>query len=1168
MSSVPGMNEESKLAVTVMRNKKVMSGKDLLHKLRWLIVFTWIIPAVFGIGFILMIGVLQPSQMLVILTSPLQPAYDLIWLAFIAWFLPWKVQPLADWLDNKPGCSAESAQLAVRRFPFFFWVTFLLYLVMAPASVIWAAELYTGFVATPYDWFRIELVALITSIIVGLPIFFLIFDMFGRALGASKLSRPILTIRTKVFLIGALVPLLIDTMLVQYYWTRTGYFSLETFGVWLLLEALAIGGSIIFAHSFGQSLSPLQILIATAHPLPAASISGLQARSTDEIGVLTSDYRVLLEKQWLQGEMQELNNSLLRSAGSDVGTAAVLRKIVELCCQATHTEQAFVLVYDKIANELVGVIQSGSDYRPEGHYRFRLDETALSVWIFNQRQTVAIDDVARDPRINRHIVELFNVHSAIGTPLRLDEERIGVLMAVTHDGPRHYSAFDISMIEGLAREAASALNAQQLREARAKAEKSHLEQQEMFGLILNSTAEGIYGVDMQGVCTFVNPACLSMLGYEKSEDLIGKPMHALIHHSYADGKPYPMAACAVLLSTREGKQAHADNEIHWRADGSSFPVEFWSRPIYRNDQIEGAVVTFVDITKRKQVEGRLQLTANVFTHAREGILITDTKGNIVEINDTFSRITGYSREEVLGQNPRMLRSGRQSAEFYVAMWKALLENGYWSGEMWNRRKNGEDYAELISISAVHDKDGKIISYLSLFTDITEMKEHQQQLEHIAHYDALTSMPNRVLLADRLQQGMAQSLRNSQGLAVTYLDLDGFKAVNDAHGHNVGDQLLIALAQRMKSALREGDTLARIGGDEFVAVLVNLESPQDYKQVLQRLLQAAADPVTVGGIVLQVSATIGVTLYPQDNTDADHLLRHADQAMYQAKLAGKNRYHLFDVSHDAAVQTQRESLAHIRHGIDQHEFVLHYQPKVNMKTGVVVGAEALIRWQHPERHLLSPAAFLPIIENHPFSVELGEWVIDTALSQMSEWHAQGLDIPLSVNIAAYQLQHDDFVTRLTALLAAHPDIKPSCLELEVLETSALEDVARVSGIMHACREMGVRFALDDFGTGYSSLTYLKRLPADMLKIDQSFVRDMLDDQDDLAIVKGVIGLASAFRRTVIAEGVETTAHGVLLLSLGCDLAQGFVIAHPMPASELLNWVDTWRPHSSWTGNISI
>ncbi len=569
------------------------------------------------------------------------------------------------------------------------------------------------------------------------------------------------------------------------------------------------------------------------------------------------------------------------------------------------------------------------------------------------------------------------------------------------------------------------------------------------------------------------------------------------------------------------------------------------------------------VIEKTASEASQQLAASVFTHAREGIMIADANGIIVEINDTFTHITGYSRADVIGKNPRLLQSGRQDREFYLLMWKTLNERSHWSGEIWNRRKDGEVYAEALTISAVRDATGQVQNYVALFTDITSVKEHQRQLEHFAHYDALTGLPNRVLLADRLQQAMLQSLRRNQSLAVAYLDLDGFKAINDQHSHGVGDELLIALSQRMKAALRDGDTLARIGGDEFVAVLVDLEKPQDCESVLQRLLQAAATPLTVGDTLLQVSASIGVTQYPEDAADADQLMRHADQAMYIAKLAGKNRYHHFDIEQDAAVKTRREDLEHIRGALERREFVLYYQPKVNMKAGVMTGAEALIRWQHPEQGLLAPAAFLPVIENHPISVELGEWVIDTALQQMSEWAAAGLHFPVSVNIGARQLQQGDFVERLTALLHAHPDVPPLGLELEVLETSAMEDIGHVSTVMQACRALGVGFALDDFGTGYSSLTYLKHLPAELLKIDQSFVRDMLDDPDDLAIVESVIGLASAFRRNVIAEGVESAAHGELLLTLGCEMAQGYGIARPMPARDLTGWLARWRPDPSWT-----
>jgi diguanylate cyclase (GGDEF)-like protein/PAS domain S-box-containing protein len=562
---------------------------------------------------------------------------------------------------------------------------------------------------------------------------------------------------------------------------------------------------------------------------------------------------------------------------------------------------------------------------------------------------------------------------------------------------------------------------------------------------------------------------------------------------------------------------------------------------------------------------RLQLAASVFSHAREGIMITDGGGAIVEVNDTFTEITGYSRAEALGHNPRaLLESGRQNEEFYANRRRALNEHGFWSGEVWNRRKSGEIFAEMLTISVVLDAAGATQNYVALFTDITPMKEHQRQLEHIAHFDALTSLPNRVLLADRLQQALTQCQRRARSVAVVYLDLDGFKAVNDLYGHALGDELLVALAHRMKAALRDGDTLARIGGDEFVAVLVDLDQVQDAEPVLERLLNAAANPVVLGELTLQVSASIGVTVYPQDGSEVDLLLRHADQAMYVAKQAGKNRYHLFDVAQDTAVKTQRESLEHIRHALAQHQFVLHYQPKVNMRTGAVMGAEALIRWQHPQRGLLAPAAFLPIIENHPLSVALGEWVIAAALQQMTQWKAQGLDLAVSVNIAARQLQQDDFAARLTQLLQRYPQVAPRQLELEILETSALEDIAQVFQAILACQALGVRFALDDFGTGYSSLTHLRHLPAEVIKIDQSFVRDMLEDCDDLAIVKGVIGLAAAFRRDVIAEGVETSAHGEQLLLLGCEMAQGYGIARPMPAADLPAWVAHWRPDATWTG----
>ena len=584
-----------------------------------------------------------------------------------------------------------------------------------------------------------------------------------------------------------------------------------------------------------------------------------------------------------------------------------------------------------------------------------------------------------------------------------------------------------------------------------------------------------------------------------------------------------------------------------------------------DNEVFGVLGIYEDITEHKLALAQVALSASVFAHSREGIMITDTGGRIMNVNEAFTRITGYDRDDVMGKNPRLLSSGRQGEAFYAALWGSLADKGHWYGEVWNRRKNGEVYAEMLNISAVRDAQGRPTHFVALFSDISLIKAHQKQLEHVAHFDALTGLPNRVLLADRLQQGMTQAQRRGQLLAVAFLDLDSFKGVNDAHGHEAGDQMLVALASRLKNALREGDTLSRMGGDEFVVVLVDLPDVASCEPLVSRLLLAAAEPVSWEGTQLRVSASLGVTFYPQaEEVDADQLLRQADQAMYQAKLAGKNRYHVFDAELDRSLRGHHESVERMRLGLDAQEFVLYYQPKVNMRTGVVTGAEALIRWQHPQRGLLPPGEFLPLIEGHALSVALGEWVIGTALTQMTLWAAQGLMLPVSVNVSAGQLQQPDFVERLTQILARHPLIKPGVLELEVLETSALMDLAHVSQVIETCRTLGVTFALDDFGTGYSSLTYLRRLPVTLLKIDQSFVRDMLDDPDDLAILKGVVGLANAFGRDVIAEGVETVAHGARLLQLGCELAQGYGIARPMPAQALPGWAATWRPDPSWTG----
>lgn len=701
--------------------------------------------------------------------------------------------------------------------------------------------------------------------------------------------------------------------------------------------------------------------------------------------------------------------------------------------------------------------------------------------------------------------------------------------------------------------ARDALDAQAMAE---HAEAITMDSELKYRTLFETANDGIFLQDATGFLD-CNQKGADMYGLSK-DAVIGKTPTDFTPERQPDGRLSAEVSAQKIAAVMAGEA----QRFEWqslRADGVPFDVEITLNQVeYRSTLCLQAIVR--DITERKQAEIKLKLAANVFTHACEGIIITDASGNIVEVNDTFTNITGYSRDEVLGKKPSILQSGRHGSEFYEAMWKAMLEKGHWYGEIWNRCKSGEVYAELVTISAVRDASGTTQNYVALFTDITQIKEHQLQLEHIANYDALTGLPNRLLLADRLQQAMSQSERRGQSLAVVYLDLDGFKAVNDNYGHQLGDKLLIAVSQRMKDALREGDSLARIGGDEFIAIVVDLEQISSCESVLERLLNAASASVTLGDAAVQVSASLGVTFYPHDMVDADQLVRHADNAMYIAKQMGKNRYHVFDVAYDAAVQSQHEIIDNIRHALDRHEFVLFYQPKVDMTTSDIIGVEALIRWQHPERGLLQPADFLPIINDHPLGIEIGEWVIYTALKQIADWHTIGLDIPVSVNIGALQLQQDNFLDRLKMLLAAHPQVRPDHLELEILETNSLQDVTKISKLMRECRQMGVRFALDDFGTGYSSLTYLRNLPADTLKIDKSFICNMLDNPDDFAIVQGIIGLASAFQREVIAEGVETIEHRHLLLSMGCKLAQGYGIAYPTPAEEFQNWRENWRENS--------
>lgn len=614
-----------------------------------------------------------------------------------------------------------------------------------------------------------------------------------------------------------------------------------------------------------------------------------------------------------------------------------------------------------------------------------------------------------------------------------------------------------------------------------------------------------------------------------------------------------------------GEASRSDEDRFDRADGTTLWLRWELLPWRASDGSVGGIILFLeDITEAKRAEERLRLAFTLFEQASEAIVVTDLNGSILRVNEAFTQMLGYAPQDVVGRHVELLKAaGGDHDSIYSLTSREVAEKGRWRGELRQRTRDGRELPVAATITTVRDSEGKPQYYVSMFFDISPMKEQERQLHHVVRHDSLTGLPNRFLLTEHLRQQMAEARRAGRILALAAFDLDDFKGVNEQHGKVAADSLLLNVASRMKRVLRDGDTLGRPGGDEFVVILPDLSDRQSSAPMMERLLGSVAEAQTTGANPISASATAGITFYPQDeDVDADQLLRQAQQALYEAKLTGKNRYHLFDPVRDYSLRGRHGKLQEIQRALGRGEFVLHYQPKVNMATGELVGAEALVRWQHPERGLLAPGAFLQLIEEHELAVAMGEWVIDTALTQIEKWADEGQKIRVSVNVSPFHLQQPSFMERLRLLLGAHPTTDASYLGLEILETSTVQDVEHVSRVIESCRELGIRVAIDDFGSGYSSLAYLKRLPAQVLKIDQTFVCGMLENPDDLAILQGVIGLANAFHRLVVAEGVETVEHGEMLLRLGCVMAQGYGIARPMPPENLLAWYAGWQPDVRW------
>ncbi|WP_260954961.1 putative bifunctional diguanylate cyclase/phosphodiesterase [Pseudomonas citri] len=548
---------------------------------------------------------------------------------------------------------------------------------------------------------------------------------------------------------------------------------------------------------------------------------------------------------------------------------------------------------------------------------------------------------------------------------------------------------------------------------------------------------------------------------------------------------------------------------------------------------------------------------------------TDLDGCITYVNDQFCHLFGYRRDELLGANHRLLNSGHHPEEFFGAMWRTIALGQVWKGEICNRAKDGTlHWVDTTLVPVIDDASGQIERYLAIRFDVSEKRQLLHSLQWRVGHDVLTGLPNRTYLSDLLDQALAFSREERFPLAVCMLDLDGFKAVNDGHGHASGDQLLVEVARRLRSIVRGEDVVARLAGDEFVLVLRHVRGQEELHAALNRVLTGVSMPYAINGKGIKVFASVGVTLFPADNEDADTLLRHADQAMYVAKQSGRNRYHLFDVSRDKEVRATYQSVERVRQALLEDELRLHFQPKVNMRNGAVVGLEALLRWKHPQRGLIPPREFLPLVEGTDLIVDIGEWVMEQVLGQLQQWQRVGQGWPVSINISARHFQRADFVERLRRVLERHSVVSPHLLDLQIVESVAVENLAHVSACLKACQALGVGFSLGGFGTGYCSLKDLKHLRTQTIKIDKTFIRDILNDRDDLALTEAIIGLARAFGREVVAEGLDSLEHGQLLLRLGCEVAQGYFIARPMPPERIPGWVRGFVLPPQWRQRAGV
>jgi diguanylate cyclase (GGDEF)-like protein/PAS domain S-box-containing protein len=665
---------------------------------------------------------------------------------------------------------------------------------------------------------------------------------------------------------------------------------------------------------------------------------------------------------------------------------------------------------------------------------------------------------------------------------------------------------------------------------------------QMFQGILDHSSVMIYAFDHNGQCLLANQKVADMYGLATPSDVIGQTREQLM--SLQDSNRHFQHDIEVIRS-----QKPLQLKEDMLRDGKIFYFLTDKFPLFdSNNQVFAVGGITYDITEQTEHEKQLTISNEIFKKGQDGLMICDPDGRILSVNKSFEHITGYTEQECWKKNPRFLASGRHSAEFYKTFWDNLLRFGHWRGEIWNKRKSGEIYPQELSVSAIKDTQGNLINYLGVFNDITAKKQAEEEILHLAFYDGLTGVANRLLLRERTEQLISEASREPIAFSLMFIDLDHFKEVNDVHGHDMGDLLLKQVTQRINQLIRPQDTLARLGGDEF-AILFPRLNPFNSLDLGERLVTTLAEPYLIQDANLHISASIGIALFPDDAQDYNTLLKHADLAMYHAKQSGRNSVYVFKNELETQLTRTVNIETELRYAIERNEFVLVFQPQYALEQNQFTGFEALIRWQHPEMGTVSPEVFIPVAERSDFIIDLTDWVLSQALTTLQNLNGEHPNLTLSVNISARELIRSDFVERIRQHLANHRTVSPCQLELEITERIAMEQPQKVLMIFQSLRRLGVRLALDDFGTGYSSLSYLKRYPLQTLKIDKTFVDEIGIDEEDEAVCKAIISLAKAIGYQTIAEGVENQQQADFLRTHGCDFIQGYYYAKPLKADAL-------------------